>query len=309
MFRGELLSVCSFFRDGEHCRVQYCNEKHVTVVDSFETLQREFCKNHSFISLTFECSRNTGNFDIRGFEKTYTLPQSYFFMPGVNELFASNCTNTKQLEHYNESLTFTENMYNCGFRKIYDCGNVVFTLGEIENDPTTQPEMLNNSVKSYEPKKQYRGLNRRLLMYELKEFNYNKRRNKAYCDRFYNRLLLNWYWKTTKNVKQTLLFCIKRKVNLVKTVKQLGLEFDFETTKDSLLAFLSNSVCKLCNANIPLNDRNRQFCSNLCSAQHKATNVEYLAKLKSSADRYYAKVSADVLKERHVKIKNTLLRK
>jgi len=106
-----------------------------------------------------------------------------------------------------------------------------------------------------------------------------------------------------------LMFCIKRKVNLVKTVKQLGLELDFEITKHNLLMFLSNSACKRCNVKLPLNDRNRQFCSNLCSSRYKATNVEYLAKLKSSAEQYYARVSSDELKKRHAKIKNTSLRK
>ena len=139
-------------------------------------------------------------------------------------------------------------------------------------------------------------MNKRLLKYKLKSFDYSKINNKAYCKRFHNRLLLNYYWREIKDLSKTLLYAQQRlKANWFNIIAELDLDesikahYNIETyDRASLQILMYNNVCETCGSLIR---QTLKFCSVKCSSDHKSQDDEYKLRLSKAITKSHANAS------------------
>ena len=115
--------------------LRFCNNLNTSVVGGASRLLNYFVKTYSPKSiLSYANLRwSTGNlYEQLGFTLISQSSPNYFYF---NEDFILHSRIEFQkhklkdkLENYNPDLTESENMYNNGYRKIYDCGNLVYIL-------------------------------------------------------------------------------------------------------------------------------------------------------------------------------------
>jgi len=112
---------------------------------AFSKLLNYFEKNYNPTSLTSYANKrwSKGNvYSKNKFDHIGTTPPGYFYIEGnnfdANPLlsriqFQKHRLN-KKLEMFNPDLTETENMYNHNYRKIYDCGHLIFKKNYLINN-------------------------------------------------------------------------------------------------------------------------------------------------------------------------------
>ena len=115
--------------------LRFCNNLNTSVVGGASKLLSYFIKTYNPKSiLSYANLRwSTGNlYEQLGFTLISQSSPNYFYF---NEDFILHSRIEFQkhklkdkLENYNPDLTESENMYNNGYRKIYDCGNLVYVL-------------------------------------------------------------------------------------------------------------------------------------------------------------------------------------
>lgn len=115
--------------------LRFCNLLNTSVIGGASKLLSYFIKNYNPSSiLSYANLRwSTGNlYEKLGFTFVSQSTPNYFYF---NEDFILHSRIEFQkhklkdkLENYNPSLTESENMYNNGYRKIYDCGNLVYEM-------------------------------------------------------------------------------------------------------------------------------------------------------------------------------------
>ena len=115
--------------------LRYCNKLNTSVVGGASKLFKNFLKENnpeSVISYS-DKSFNTGNlYNMLGFEYSHTSSPNYKYISERDNLILSRyqCQKHKLSnllkDNFDENLTETENMYNNGFHKIFDCGNDVW---------------------------------------------------------------------------------------------------------------------------------------------------------------------------------------
>jgi len=111
---------------------RYCNKKYITVVGGFSKLLSSFQKQYNGQILSYANRRwSTGNL----YEKTNfsfignSLPGYYYFNSSKILLSRWNFQKHKLkdiLEDFNPELSERMNMYNNGYRRIWDCGNKIY---------------------------------------------------------------------------------------------------------------------------------------------------------------------------------------
>jgi hypothetical protein len=151
----ELISLMTFgkprmSKEYEYELLRYASKLNATIVGGGSKLLSYFEKNYNPESLISYANRrwSTGNFYKKtGFSFShYSNPNYFYFKPDLinknkkeneneNILYSRNQFQKHKLEKYfNEgklsyfeiNLTETQNMYNNGYRKIYDSGNIIF---------------------------------------------------------------------------------------------------------------------------------------------------------------------------------------
>ena len=138
-YNDELISVMSFGKSRFNKNVQYelirfCSKLNTTVVGGASKLLKYFERNYNPESIISYANRrwSQGNlYKKLGFDLVNKTPPNYFyFKPNENILYSRNAFQKhklkSKLELFDEHLSETENMFNNGYRKIFDCGNFVF---------------------------------------------------------------------------------------------------------------------------------------------------------------------------------------
>ncbi|MCQ2209206.1 MAG: hypothetical protein MJZ34_02830 [Paludibacteraceae bacterium] len=137
----ELVSVMTFCKSRydsgyTYELLRYCNKKFVNVIGGAGKLLSYFRKNYEGSILSYANRRwSTGNlYKSLGFQDKGPTDLNYFYidMETMKLLSRVSCQKWKLKEKlkdkYDDSLSETENMINAGYRKIYDCGNLKYTL-------------------------------------------------------------------------------------------------------------------------------------------------------------------------------------
>lgn len=114
--------------------IRLCTLKGVHIVGGTSKLFKHFVKMHPGKSIISYCNRRFSEGNIYkklGFEKIKTTKPNYYYVDkkDFNVLSRYQCQKHKLsnlLENFDPNLSESDNMYNNGYLKIYDCGNYVF---------------------------------------------------------------------------------------------------------------------------------------------------------------------------------------
>jgi len=145
-YEDELVSLMTFGKSRfnkniEYELIRFCSKKELTVVGGASKLLKYFERNYNPESLISYANRrwsslngNDGNNLYTRLEFKYngaTQPNYFYFhINNPDKLYSRNSFQKHKLKDklkvFDENLTETENMYNNGYRKIYDSGNYSF---------------------------------------------------------------------------------------------------------------------------------------------------------------------------------------
>jgi len=138
-YKGELISIMTFRktrpdRDIEYELVRLCAKKGYSIQGGYSMLLEYFEKEYKPKSLISYANRRwTSNtfYEENGLEFAYkTGPKYFYFLPNKRELFTINKYQKDKVKelvsNYDYRVNETENMYNNGYRKIYDSGDAVY---------------------------------------------------------------------------------------------------------------------------------------------------------------------------------------
>jgi len=138
-YNNELVSLMTFGKPRMNKHYDYellrmCNKKGYNIQGAFSKLLKYFEKTYKPDSLISYANRrwSTGNvYEKNGFTFSHNSPPNMFWF-NKNKILKNRFNfqkhklkNIKNFE-YNEKLTVDENMFNNGYRVIYDCGNKVY---------------------------------------------------------------------------------------------------------------------------------------------------------------------------------------
>lgn len=138
-YKGELVSVMTFLKSRFNKKIDYellrfSNKVFLTVVGGASKLLKYFEKEYKPKSLISYANRRWSNgslYGVLGFKFLHNTEPNYFYFKEKENILYSRIKFQKHklkniLPIYDEKLTETENMYDNGYRKIYDCGNKVY---------------------------------------------------------------------------------------------------------------------------------------------------------------------------------------
>ncbi len=139
-YDSELVACLSFSKsrfnknyDWEITR--FCNKKFINVVGGFSKLLSYFRKNWTGSIITYADKRysNGDLYRKNGFIELKDSGPNYFYFTLKQLVLLSRVQFQKhklkdKLENFDPSLSEAENMFNNGYRRIWDCGNKVFVL-------------------------------------------------------------------------------------------------------------------------------------------------------------------------------------
>jgi len=142
-YNEELLSVMTFGKarfnkNVEYELIRFCSKLGYNIIGGASKLLKYFERNYhptsiiSYANRRWSTSINSQSsvYEKLGFEFKYNTQPNYFYFKSVNKLWSRNKFQKhklfKLLDNFDKKLTETQNMYNNGYRKIYDCGNKVY---------------------------------------------------------------------------------------------------------------------------------------------------------------------------------------
>jgi len=156
-------------------------------------------------------------------------------------------------------------------------------------------------------------INRRLLKYNLKTFNYNKINNKAYFKRYFGRLLANYFLneyntqsfvKTLRKYSGPNFFSILKsdfKEVQEKLKEEFGLNFENINDRSRLFTIFENKRCPECATQV---FGKYTFCSPKCANSFKAKDKSFLETLSNSVKKYHSSLTIEEKEELNSKISN-----
>jgi hypothetical protein len=136
-FKGKLVSIMTFSKprfnkNYEWELVRFCNLLNHSVVGGATKLLNYFIKNYNPKNLISYANLRYSNGNLykkMGFVfKSYT-PPSYVYIKNDKIVSRFTCQKkrlSKMLEHFDENKTETKNMADNGYRKMWDCGTMLF---------------------------------------------------------------------------------------------------------------------------------------------------------------------------------------
>lgn len=114
---------------------RFCNKKYTSVVGGASKLLNHFIKNNNPKSLVTYANRRYSNgnlYEKLKFKKIQHTSPNYFYLKSGEVLLSRNSFQKhllkQKLNNYDDSKTEFENMFNNGFRIIFDCGNIKYGL-------------------------------------------------------------------------------------------------------------------------------------------------------------------------------------
>ena len=137
---NELVSIMTFSKSRFNKKydwelLRFCNVLNTTIVGGASRLLKAFKRSyHGSIVSYADKRRSNGNlYKQLGFTHSHDSKPNYFYFKSGDMLLESRVKYQKHklykaLKEFEPKLTESENMYNNGYRKIYDCGNQVWVL-------------------------------------------------------------------------------------------------------------------------------------------------------------------------------------
>jgi hypothetical protein len=148
-YNEELVALMTFGKSRfskkyEYELLRFCNIRNTTVVGGFSKLLKHFERVIKPSSIVSYANRrwSTGNvYEKNGFEFSHNSSPNYFYFKDDNELVSRNKFQKhklkKLLENFNEKESESQNMFNHGYRRIWDSGNKVYYKEYNEEDTNT----------------------------------------------------------------------------------------------------------------------------------------------------------------------------
>jgi hypothetical protein len=133
----ELVSLMTFgkprYNKNYHYElIRFCNKKYYTIIGGASRLFKYFIDNYgpeSIISYA-DLRYSVGNmYDKLNMRYIWTSGPNYFYIKGINLYPRTRFQKkllSKVLENFDPSLSESQNMFNNGYRRIWDCGNAVY---------------------------------------------------------------------------------------------------------------------------------------------------------------------------------------
>ncbi|QFR55812.1 putative Hef-like homing endonuclease [Yersinia phage JC221] len=128
-YNDTLVMVCTFgksrYAKGKTELLRMCSEKGLTVVGGASKLLKE----HSFISYANRRWSSGNVYEKTNMDRVSISPPSYYYTDGNilhhrSQFMKHHLANV--LDNFDPELTEYENCYNAGYRRIWDCGTIVF---------------------------------------------------------------------------------------------------------------------------------------------------------------------------------------
>jgi len=140
-YENKLVSVMTFGKARYNKKYQYelirfCSLQNLTIVGGASKLLVYFKRVFNPTSIISYANRRWSNGNLYkqlGFTQTHISPPNYFYFKQDEMILHSRekfqkHKLEKKLDVYDVNLTERQNMYNNGYRKIFDCGNLVFEM-------------------------------------------------------------------------------------------------------------------------------------------------------------------------------------
>ena len=139
-FQNKLVSVMTFSKPRFNKRYQYelirfCSLKNTSVIGGANKLLKYFINKYNPKSIISYANRRFSNgsiYETLRFKKIGVSAPNYFYFKDSSVLESRNKYQkhklSKLLPDFNENLSEAENMFKNGYRRIYDCGNLVYEL-------------------------------------------------------------------------------------------------------------------------------------------------------------------------------------
>jgi hypothetical protein len=137
-FGEDLVSCASFgkprFSKGDFEILRFSNALNTVVVGGFSKIMKYFERTHSGTLISYANRRWSigGVYERNGFEKVSTSRPNYFYWDGKTPLVLQSRNKfqkhklKKELDLFDPELTESQNMYLNGYRRIWDCGNILY---------------------------------------------------------------------------------------------------------------------------------------------------------------------------------------
>lgn len=135
---NELVSIITIGKSRYNKKFEYeihrfCSKIGINVIGGFSKLLKFFEKKFSPSSIITYADRRYSNGDLyrnNGFLELKSSSPNYFYLSDNKNLYSrlkfQKHKLSGQLSEYDSNLTEYENMFNNGYRRIWDCGNLVF---------------------------------------------------------------------------------------------------------------------------------------------------------------------------------------
>ena len=138
IYNNEIVSILTlakprFNKNYDWEIVRFANKINLNVIGGFSKLLKYFRQNYTGSIITYADKRysNGDLYRTNGFQELKDSQPNYFYTRG-QELYSrmqfQKHKLEKQLKDYDFKLSEAENMFNNGYRRIWDCGNKVFVI-------------------------------------------------------------------------------------------------------------------------------------------------------------------------------------
>ena len=140
-FQNKLVSVMTFSKPRFNKRYEYelirfCSLKNTSVIGGANKLLKYFINKYKPKSIISYANRRFSNgliYETLGFKKIGVSTPNYFYFNMLDYKLESRTKYQKHklkslLPEFDENLSEAENMFKNGYRRIYDCGNLVYEL-------------------------------------------------------------------------------------------------------------------------------------------------------------------------------------
>lgn len=140
-YNDELVSIMTFGKTRfskkyEYEMIRFCNKKFLSVVGGASKLYKYFVRNYNPESIVSYADRRYSNgnlYDKLGFEFSHNSTPNYWYFKLPDIILYSRIKFQKHklkdlLENFNNDISEIENMYNNNYRRIFDCGNIIYVL-------------------------------------------------------------------------------------------------------------------------------------------------------------------------------------
>jgi len=112
--------------------LRFCNKLNLTIIGGASKLFQFFIKHYNPETILSFCDKRYFNGDIYkslGFSYIKDTNPNYYYIKGAlvyNRTYFQKHMLKSKIDNYDAALTEQDNMYNNGYRRMWDCGNMMF---------------------------------------------------------------------------------------------------------------------------------------------------------------------------------------